>query len=587
MPIKLQGSYFARSKDIRLFAKDGNRDFTRYFAILICALFAAVSIRWVLLYRYGGALDIDEAGYIAYSIALERAFVGGGVVGWLHAFFTPMGQAPLTMVFASWLLIVGGTHSEWVALLTNSFVFFFLLYSVYKLAEKEYSSAVGLFSVLFVASNPYIVDYSRSFNFSTATALFFLATTYCFRQSEGMSKLRWVAATGFCAGLMVMSRTMALAFLPAFAIVFIIESLLWQTPWRRLVLSILVGCVCFLMICGPWFAVNFKIVFEYLFTFGYGQKAAEYGKGQGIFSYENIASRLNLVDSIKIYHVILFIFGAFFVFLSFFLPSAHNKKGLSLPSHVLLLCCLCFLTLMSSRNVGSAFDLPLFPLLTIIGVGSVAQVIRNNAIRTAVIVIALLGVAPIYLVYADQRLCEKAEEALTNFGYGFSDVAYCGGNIQRYVVDRNGPQSEGAEIRRRGEAWRNVSADLTKKLTDLPGSEKGVAFASRHMLVNVNTVNLDRIRTVGSFLPVQQVEPAVMGSSSSDYVDWLSSGPISGACYVVALNKTQGEFASAVDPNNLREALVELKYSVVATVQTPIREQWFDIFKSPAPECAK
>ncbi|MDH6296595.1 ArnT family glycosyltransferase [Agrobacterium fabrum] len=570
-----------------MFAKDGNRDFTRYFAILICALFAAVSIRWVLLYRYGGALDIDEAGYIAYSIALERAFVGGGVGGWLHAFFTPMGQAPLTMVFASWLLVVGGTHSEWIALLTNSFVFFFLLYTVYKLAKKEYTHIVGFFSVLFVASNPYIIDYSRSFNFSTSTALFFLATIYCFRQSEGMSKLYWVAATGFCAGLMVMSRTMALAFLPAFAIVFLIESLLWQTPWRRLVLSIFVGCVCFVMICGPWFAVNFKIVFEYLFTFGYGQKAAEYGKGDGIFSYENIASRLNLLDSIKIYHVILFIFGAFFVFLNLFLPRTDNKKGLSFSSHVLLLCCLCFLTLMSSRNIGSAFDLPLFPPLTIIGVGAVARVIRKSAIRTAVIVIALFGATPIYLVYADQRLCEKAEGALTSFGYGFSDIAYCGGNIQRYVVDRNGPQSEGSEIRRRGEAWRNVSAGLTEKLTALPGSERGVAFASRHMLVNVNTVNLDRIKFVGSFLPVQQIEPAVMGNSSSDYAEWLSSDPISGACYVVVLNKTQGEFASAVDPDNLREALMELKYSVAATVQTPIQDQWFEIFQRQALECAK
>ncbi len=566
--------------------ENNSRDYAIFGAIILCVLFAAVSVRWVILYRTGGALDIDEAGYIGYSIALERSLIGGGISGWLHAFFTPMGQAPLTMVFASWFLTLAGTYSEWLAILVISGALFFLLIMIFVLAKKEYGSEVGIFSVAIVGTTPYVVDYSRSFNFSTLTALFFLATIFCFRRTRGMSSLPWVAAVGACAGLMVLSRTMSLAFLPAFAVVFIVESFFWRTPLKRVLLSTFVGSAVFILVCGPWFYVNFSIVFGYLFSFGYGKNAAEYGGGSQIFSYDDVMLRLRLLAGYtKAVHAGFLAIGVFAIALAALLPKREPSARFSFALHVSLLTLLCALVLMSSQNMGSAFDLPLLPPLIIAIVGSLFQVIKAPIVRRAFFGLILLFMLPIYIVHADDRLCEEWEKEVLSHGYDFDSFAYCGGIIKRYIVSRYGKGLTGEDVRRLGESWRRVNSDLSLQLATIRGSNRGVAFTSRHILVNVNTINLDRIQKSGSFLPVHQIDTATVGNEPSDYIGWLSSEPVSQACYIVALNTRQGEFPYAANPENVRIALSQLQYRLVSTVRTPTVGQWFDIFQNPASEC--
>ncbi len=576
-------------KGFGLFFKEGKESgYVGLGAFVICIIFAAVSVRWVLLYRTGGALDIDEAGYIAYSIALERALIGGGISGWLHAFFTPIGQAPLSMVVASWFLAISGTQSEWVAILTMSGGLFSLLLIVYLLGKKEYGTTVAFYSVIIVGTTPYLIDYARSFNFSTFTSLFFIATIFCFRQTEGMSRFPWVAAVGACAALMILSRTMALAFLPAFAVVFLVESFFWRTPWKRLLLSILLGCVVFLLVCGPWFAVNFRIVFGYLFSFGYGKNAAEYGGGSNVFSYDDVMLRLRLLAGYtKAVHAFFLLVGIFAITLNAIL--SKNRQGVRFPfaAHVSLLTLFCVLVLMSSQNMGSAFDLPLLPPLIIAMVGSLFKIISSTIVRRVVMGLGLLCMLPVYILHADQKLCEVSETELSAKGYDLSSFAYCGGIIKRYVESRYGEGLVGEDVRELGKASRRVSSELSLKLAELPGSDFGVAFASRHILINVNTVNLDRIQKSGSFLPVHQIDTAAVGSGSDDYISWLSSSPVSSACYIVALNKTQGEFPFAANPDNLRTALSQLQYRLTDTIKTPAEDQWFDIFRRPAPECER
>ncbi len=568
--------------------ENSNRDYALFGAIILCVLFAAVSVRWVILYRTGGGLDIDEAGYIGYSIALERALIGGGISGWLHAFFTPVGQAPLTMVVASFITALAGTYSEWIALSTNSFLLLFLLFLVYVLAAREYGRNVGFFSLIIVATTPYAIDFARLFNFGIPTSLFFIATVYCYRRSEGLTKLGWVAAVGCCAALMVLSRTMALAFLPAFALVFLVESFFWRTGIKRLLISILVGTSTFILVCGPWFAVNFHIVFDYLFSFGYGRKAAEYGAGKGIFSYDDINFRLYLFSKYtKLTHIIFFIIGLCSLVINLITSKNGRKKGISFSAHVLLLTSICLLTLMSSRNIGTAFDLPLLPPLVIAMVGSLANIIRPNRIKYLSASVALLCVTPVYFLHADQRLCETYEARFSEMGFDMVPVAFCGGIMENYIGDRYGRGNNGDQIRFIGAAWMNTSSELSRVLTDLPGSELGVVFASRHILANVNSVNLARIQTVGSFLPLQQIDPTTVTDTVADYGLWLTSEPVSNACYVVMLNSIDGEFPFPANPENLRAALSQHHYSVVATIDTPTHGQFFNIFRKPAAVCGK
>ena len=73
-------------------------------------LFFLINARWVLLYRRGQPLDIDEAGYLSIALLDYHALVREGVERWFATVWLPSIQAPLTTAAASLLFYFTGPH---------------------------------------------------------------------------------------------------------------------------------------------------------------------------------------------------------------------------------------------------------------------------------------------------------------------------------------------------------------------------------------------------------------------------------------------------------------------------------------------
>lgn len=554
--------------------------------VVLCVLIAAVNARWVMLYRAGGGLDIDEAGYISYAILLERALQGGGISGWFHVFSYPYGQAPFTMASASWLMAATGNASEWTAMLINSLINGLLLLAVYALGSRAYGRGVGAVAALLAGTMPYIFDHARNFNFATSAALFLTATIYCYERSDGMRRPAWALMLGICAGLMLLSRTMVLAFLPALAVTFLVASLVSRTPVPRLLATLALSLAAFLLVCGPWYFINGETVFGYLFSFGYGQHAAAYANADGTFTLNNIIQRVdNVIYYMKTVHAVIVGAGILILVISVLLQGVVRDGRLTFGAQMLLLVGLGFLALLSSRNVGFGFVIPLLPPLIIAIVGAGASLLPSRALQIAAACVLLVSTGAVFALNADRRLCEAAVAADGPTGLLGDEAVHCGSTIGLYIQNTRPTPFMTDEELQLGRRWRALSNELAGKLAALPGSDHGVMLASRHFLLNANTVNLDLMKSRGAFMSLQQIDPVTLGSAPEDYKQWLQTPPVGGVCYIVSANTAESEFSPAADPDNLRKALSELGYTEIERLPTPNSGQYLSIFRNPAATC--
>ena len=182
-------------------------------ALAIALLFTIVGARWLWLYRRGQALDIDEAGYLSIALSNYDAWVRGGPLGWLGAILAPNSQAPLTTDLASLVFVLTGPH-----LLAGFFIplvaAMFCILATYSMGAAVGSRLVGLCASLLVASCPVMSFYSRSFHFGMAAALSTTAALLFMIRSNRFEEPRQVILFGLCLGLMPLSRSIDIAFMP-------------------------------------------------------------------------------------------------------------------------------------------------------------------------------------------------------------------------------------------------------------------------------------------------------------------------------------------------------------------------------------
>jgi hypothetical protein len=80
--------------------------------LLGIALFLAIGIRWIWRFRAGQPLDIDEAGYLSFSLKDYYALIHGGLAGYLSAIEASNVQAPLTAALAA--LLYWLVEPDWI-----------------------------------------------------------------------------------------------------------------------------------------------------------------------------------------------------------------------------------------------------------------------------------------------------------------------------------------------------------------------------------------------------------------------------------------------------------------------------------------
>jgi len=539
------------------------RRFSSCFLAACCVtlLFFVIGLRWIWLFRYGQPLDIDEAGYLSIAFNDYNNLVHGGVAGWWRAVDAPGAQAPLTGALASLLFCLTGPHVI-AGFLIPLFFGAACIVVTFWLGAALDIPVVGVLAALLVASCPVIVVYSRSYHFSMSATFFATLALVAMVRSERFARLDWAAVFGVCVGLMPLARTMTLGFLPGLGLGVLIYVL--AVPERRLArfLTLCGAGLLAVVIVGIWLLPNFTFVWDYLSSYAYGTQSLEYGPKQNFFNGWGTTIRWLINTNIYLPDFLLLCVGVFIsvlfglqALLRLSWPQCLARTLRSSLTPLLVFVVMGFMAINSTPNKGSAFFAPLIPAAFILLLYLPYYHLETRAARgifSAAVALFAIGNTLPYL-----NLTWPIADQVSFAALGLiDDTVWDGkGAIQIYESDgglssllRNEPVSPAD-----GKVWMAASADTANLIMRRFGPGAIISLGFRNNLYNVNTLQLDLVRTYGRAFAISQIDPQVTGDSVAGYQTWLvAQGP--GVCALLLSSlQVPGDF----NPPVIRPMMVQ------------------------------
>ncbi|MCB8883910.1 glycosyltransferase family 39 protein [Acidisoma cellulosilytica] len=531
----------------------------RFYTIalaLVVMLFVAVNARWIWLYRHGGVYDIDESGYLTLALFDYAGLIKHGILGWISAIEMPSIQAPLTTTLASLVFVVTGAHviAGFVVTVAAGAG---CVVAAYALGCSVGSRGVGLAAAILTASCPVIVNYARSFQFSTVATLMATLTVIAILRSRQFRSIGWSLLFGIFLGLMPLARTMLISFIPGIVVAAVIVASVDSGQRLRRLFTLVTSGFIAVLVSAIWLIPNGPLVAHYLLSYGYGVQAKEYGPQVskfGLVAWQDTAQAFS--SQIYIPHFLLIILGMM-VLSAILLRSAVQWGLIStlrrvtvsqiLPVVIFVAGALAALT--SSGNKGTGFFAPIIPACMVLTAWAFWHVHKSRVSRAgfAIVMIAIAVIAVVPLLDLHTVF---APEWSKNFPIlGGTTITNGKGTIQTYeMVAGYGTRDTMEPISSAdGKAWNNLSGWTADLLTQKAGQKSDVAYGFRSVLYNVNTINLQQFLRHGTVFSGRMIEPTLTGKSVSGYLGWLQQ-QASDACALLTSNRVRGDFAPEVDP---------------------------------------
>ena len=254
----------------------------------------AVGISWLIRFRLGQVTGWDESGYIAIAIRNTRALNDGGLTSLLREFERQNVQAPLLpLVTAPANAVFGnGVFQSLVVLQVFAAA---LILVTYFLARTVVDRRWSLLAAGCVGTMPAVADYSRLYVFAIPAAVFLSGCTWALIRSDQLRRRSWVVGSGVFAGLMLLSRTMTLSFMPAISVAGL--GLLIASPRGdrlRRFRSLILASLATFVVAATWYVPNATSVAAYLLHYGYGKQAESFGRHHPATSWAYWAKDIRL-----------------------------------------------------------------------------------------------------------------------------------------------------------------------------------------------------------------------------------------------------------------------------------------------------
>lgn len=497
-------------------------------ALLVAFLaLVAVHLLWLHHFRRGLPLDTDENGYLGFALADLWAYDLHGPYSFFahatHVTFAPLvplTAAPFLGQFGHRPLVGMSTQLIWLAILAAA---------VYALFSRLRDRRAGVLAAILAMLLPGVFDFTRTFHFVLASTAFLCLAVCALVRSNGLTHRIWTILFGLAVGLMLLSRTVNIAFLPGLGVAVI---LLLLSSGRRDVaqraINLGLGTVAGLAVTLWWYVPNVGGVVDYLAGQGYD---SEFTKGFPSSPLDldfwtaragQIARGLYFVPA-----VILTIAIVWRIVQRVNRRRENRIAWLSSLSSPFGLIAVVFVTsyfvFTTSPDPGTAFVYPLLPLALVMGMHALLSL---PARAKAILVVGLVG--SITLV-AIGKTSVTGLGALTSRrcvdlpSLGCVPLADGRGNIHE------GMQNWGLDLRhpdaaRRGEpgGWvelsTQVAIELRKVLVTRPAV---IAFASRDPLFNTNSVTFAYRQLFGPDIPMTQLH-ADNGDTELNYAMQLA-----------------------------------------------------------------
>jgi 4-amino-4-deoxy-L-arabinose transferase-like glycosyltransferase len=356
---------------------------------------------WLVRFRQGYVVEWDESGYMQFALSNFDALHDHGPWTFAKTVAGRGGYGPLLPLVTSLAYPFLG-RGVFGSLLVVPLFFAGLVGAAFALARQLVSDWWAVVAAIVVAGMPAVIDYSRLFHFALPAAACMTAALWALVRSEGFRRPGWAAAFGLFVALTLLSRTMSVAYIPAFLLAAGTQLLVGHTGLRVRLRNVAVAAGATALVAGPWYVRNARSVWDGLVGSGYGESSAQYGPDYPIASWGFWTKELRL----DLFHLGLLLAVALllcFTIALAYLLIRRPRLSARLPrsaraAGVLALALVVvegYLVLTSSRNQGTAFALPWLPALAILGVTAAAS-IPARAVRaglaSALIIISLVTV---------------------------------------------------------------------------------------------------------------------------------------------------------------------------------------------------
>lgn len=553
---------------------------------VLCGLaivtWVSLSVVWLVRHRSGQPLNIDEAGYLGIALNYAGGWERGGPPGWLDTVLAPSVHAPLTPATAS-IGVVMGMEPRTAAFATVlGFSVVTTVFAVLLAAHFRVRGAM-ICSCLVLLAAPGFAELGRNFIFAVPAAAVTVAALYFLVRTEGLDRTRWAIALGVAVGLMPLTRTLMIAFVPVIvAVVAVNATATWvreRSAGRRRIANGAVAAAVATGVGATWLVPSGRLVFDYLTGYGYGKHAADY-------TVEVAIPPLRLLTAAsRDFHAPILVFVVVACLIAIWRRRTSSVRLFSRPGLVEaanspLLACAAFVlgaavALMSSKNVGFGFTVPLIAPTVVLAVVVVLRAARaSRRTWSAPLVVALIAVSAVVLTWprfdstsplAEQRFIIAGSTSITITDGATSDPAYVF-QPTRQASPRVGDLVNESEW---GDDWSEAVDALTAEVLDGSTARPDVAFGFRDRFANVNSVQLEVLERLGYGIPVAQVDPTEWGRSTSDYTEWLTTGPAGSSCQLLIAPGFVNELTPLPGTPALRAAAVSVGFIKGDSVRLP------------------
>jgi hypothetical protein len=505
----------------------GRRDVPDLLLAGAIALLVALHLLWLARFRFGYITEWDESGYISIALANTNALTAEGPFSFLSTVLEQGIQAPLVPLVAVLPNLAFGAGVDASLLVEPAFLALLVL-ATYAVARRLTTPWWALLASLVVATAPVVSDYTRIFHFSVPAAALLVSALWALMKSEGLTRRRWAVGCGLLLGLMVLARSMTIAYLPGFAAAAALSILLASERRSRLVNFALL-CAAGAALAGLWYLPNAASVGSYLLNFGYGAESEAYGAEHSVLSIGFWSRELeSLVDELHLPLSAALAVSALAALASA-LTGARSRsaswdglKGWLRTDTALALVIVLegYVALSSSSNQGTAFALPWLPVLIVLVCAAVSKA-RQRPVRLSAAVL-LAAVALLNLTTKSGLVPEVAEPRAADLPLLGETVVVDGtGIVQGEVADAGYPAGSTTEpMPELQKRWLPFAGELARWTTGYAEGRKedpNLAWGFDDPLLSNTRLSLASQLELSRSLPTLFLKPFPDGDSASSY----------------------------------------------------------------------
>jgi 4-amino-4-deoxy-L-arabinose transferase-like glycosyltransferase len=461
--------------------------------VAVVASIGAVGSMWSIWHeRLPGNLDPDEAGYVAAALRYQRS-IDPAHPGVVVQEVAQSVTGPLVPVLSVVPLVLGPRDLR-SAMLVQPVLGVVLAVSATAITRRLAGPGWAILAGAYVAALPRVVEATETYWLGLGAAAMLAVALALLLRPDGLEG-RARFGLGAALGATLLARTMAVSLVPGVIVAMVVMA--WGE--RRRLVGAAQALAVAVAVAGPWFLVRRREVFGYLFSYGYGANAGEFGSG-GVATRARVRVRELVEYTVRWpyrfwpwqlgWAILAAVVG--YAVVRFAPRGRPDRWSHGQRCAVALVAVLVpgLAALVTTTNVGIWFDLPLYVPLVALVVAAVSRLPRWPRLLPAGVLVAVAVIGPLAVRAQDT---DRMDLGHREYDARFDDL-------------------HGASGRAAAHEWAGLNRKVAAALEPLAGNRTRdhVLMTGNMFTVNANSVTLaSELRGVGLIIGV----PDTMGDA--------------------------------------------------------------------------